>query len=112
MADDNELIRERVESTVERINGIAPEEIEAIAPESLPEIDPLDVTAEVTARGDVKSVTLVLGTGGPHIEFDPTNEAVEGWWGNDHHRMPVSNSGVCENVHRYYCRHFEENLLA
>lgn len=111
--ESDDLIRERVEATAETINGLDPGELAGVHLDtSIPEIEPLDVTAEVNLHGDVAgSIVLVLATGGPHIELDATDAQVHGYWGGAEHVEPVAQD-VCDEIERYYRQRFEETVLA
>jgi hypothetical protein len=71
----SEDLVDHVVSTAERL-----EELES--PHAL---DPLDIQYTVDARGTVREVTVILGTGGPHIEAKCYEQTVTGYWASDRH---------------------------
>lgn len=48
----------------------------------------------VTDRGDVREVTAVVTTGGPHIEVECLSGIVAGSWGGESHRCHVDSDQV------------------
>lgn len=102
MTDGQDLITDRVVTTAKRW-----EEYDSMA-----DVEPLDVHVECSLRGTVRKVTLVVATGGPHIEVNVTSGTVKGYWGGDSHETHINNGDLMERMHDYYARMFEENILA
>lgn len=72
------------------------------------QIDFLDRKYEVDHDATVREVTLVLTTGGPHIEVDCLSGTVSGYWGGDSHTTHVDSTAV-DTLGDLYARTFEEN---
>lgn len=78
-------LRESVDSlavTIETHDG-APSEL-------IDEIGVLEARAEISADGSLREITLVTGTGGPHIEVELHTAMVRGYWGTDTASATVS----------------------
>lgn len=102
---DEQLITDRVVSTAERL-----EDLDSYQ-HFVDDERPLDVEYTVSSRGDVKEVTVVLATGGPHIEVDCLSGTVSGYWGGDKHTTHVRSDAV-EEYGEVEARRFEENMIA
>jgi len=76
------------------------------------DLDPIDVKVTCSLSGHISDVTLVLGTGGPHVEFSPTSATVTVHWGDSHTVSLFDTDEGCDEIHDYYVRQFEERYLA
>ena len=104
MSDNSLAVNEAIE-TAERIEDM----------DNMDELDPLDVKIETSIHGGsptVGDVTLVLTTGGPHVEYCPTRGTVSVSWGGDYHTTHVNNDALNDEVDRFYTRQFEDHYLA
>jgi len=71
--------------------------------------EPLDVTVcRSLSTGTITDVTLILGTGGPHVECNVSRGTVTVSWGSDRHTTHVCNDAVLDEVDRYFRRRAEE----
>ena len=61
----------------------------------------LDVERTYSTRGKINGLTILLTTGGPHIEFDPYKRRIIGYWGNETAYTSMD-SRTCIQVIRYY----------
>lgn len=103
-----DMITERVVSTAERLEETSISDLE----EDTDPLDPLDVNATVNARGDITEITLVVTTGGPHIEVNLGNDTVTGYWGGKEHTTHYRNSDLSNYLWDYYHEFFEDIVLA
>ena len=101
MTDSHNMIVERVVSLAERL-----EEIEG--PE---DIDFLDAKLTVGIDGSVREVTIIVTTGGPHLEADCWAGVVRGSWGGESHTTHTR-SGALDDLGSRIARRFEENVVA
>lgn len=108
MTDGQELIQERVVSTAERLEEL---DEDAGSRALIDELDPLEAEYVVSGSGYVKEVTLVLSTGGPHIEVNLTKARVDGYWGGEEHSVPVFNERPLDELDDFYRHQFEECYL-
>ena len=61
----------------------------------------LDIEYRLSSSGDLKSVELTLGFGGPNIYLDTGTAYVTGYWGGDEYSQPVDRS-ECNQITEYY----------
>jgi len=95
-------LRESVDSVAETI-----ETADGGRGELLDEIAPLDWTAEINSRGQVKGISVIVTVGGPHIEIELYNNRVRGYWGTTERTAHVddctASSTSCRSI-RSRCR--------
>jgi len=100
MSDD--LATDRAVATAKRIEKMDdPDEL----------IDePMDVTVcRSLSTGTITDVTLILATGGPHVECNVSRGTVTVSWGSDNHTVPLFDcDDLLDEVDRYYRRRAEE----
>jgi len=76
---------------------------------AIDELQPLDVTAEVSLSSDsYRNITLTVATGGPRIEINVSRGTVSGYWGGDSHTTHFDNEAVADELHDYYVRQFKQ----
>lgn len=107
-----DLITDRVVSTAERIEGLSVSDLEDEREDGMDPLDPLDIKATVTARGDITEMALVVATGGPHIEVNLYNDTVVGYWAGDEHTAHYRNEEVSDYLFDYYWQFFDDIVLA
>lgn len=78
----------------------------------LGEIDPLDILVQANIDGTVREVTLVVTTGGPHIEVNVTSQEIVGWWGGASHKSSYFNEKVSARIEDYVTTVWRETVLA
>jgi hypothetical protein len=89
--EDEELIRDRVMNTVERL-----EEDELETDEDL---DALSYYVEASlSDGSIIEIYAVLATGGPHIELALFSGRVDGGWAGDSHNAAILDSETDEQL--------------
>ncbi len=77
--------------------------------DAIEELQPLDVTAEVSLSSDgYRNVTLTVATGGPYIEINVSRGTVSGYWSSDSHTTHFNNETVADGLHDYYVRQFQQ----
>jgi len=105
----NDDLQEHVDGVAERIKN----DPEACAwhPANDERGSPLDVNATVSLHGTIKDVTLVVATGGPHIEVNLSRGTVVGYWGNDEYTTPFRESDATKAAERYYRDAFNMQVL-
>lgn len=84
MTDSQDLIVDRVNATADRLEGY----------DSPDDIDYLDAKVSAGFDGELREITVILGTGGPHIEVDLYSGTVRGHWGTATHTAPVDSPAV------------------
>lgn len=106
MTDESEqMLIDQVVSTAERLEDYENHDY------FVDDENPLSIEYTVSSRGDVREVTVVLATGGPHIEVDCFSGVVRGSWASDTHTTHVDSEAV-ETYGEVEARRFEENMLA
>jgi len=77
--------------------------------DAIDELQPLDVTAEVSLSARTyQDITLTVTVGGPKIEINVSNGTVTGYWGGDSHTTHFNNETVADGLHDYYVRQFQQ----
>lgn len=107
MNDSREPITDEVLSTARRIENKIEDPYE--------ELDPLEVKVEADISGDISEITVVLTTGGPHIEVALYAGRVDGYWGGNEHSVPIMDDDADALLTEYadhYRRHWEDNVVA
>lgn len=79
---------------------------ELIEEEGLDGIDPLDIKATVDLSGNISNITIVTGTGGPHVEIDLHRNVVIGYWGEKEVIRPLDDNSA-QMLWDYYHTSFE-----
>ena len=99
-----EHLKQSVENIVENVNNT---EIEELDHEN-DLYDPLDVRVEGSLDGSVHNITLVMVTGGPHIELELGSGIVAGYWsGMSPVRMRTDNKRLTEHLFDHYAEMWE-----
>jgi len=77
--------------------------------DAIDELQPLDVTAEVSLSSQTyQEITLTVAAGGPRIEINVSRGTVTGYWGSDSHTTHFDNQEVADEIARYYRRQFNQ----
>jgi len=77
--------------------------------DAIDELQPLDVTAEVSLSSDGhRNISLTVTVGGPKIEINVSRGTVTGYWGSDSHTTHFDNQEVADEIHNYYQRQFNQ----
>ena len=104
----------RNHDTRKRFIEIAKSELESIAEADPTDYDVLDVKYTVGMDGDVREITLITATGGPHVTVELFSRAVEVVHGRDHVRRAADRHldgdevvGGFERLASYYEEMFE-----
>ena len=106
--NSEDMVLEHIDAVAEGI-----EEIEDLwTDEGLHDaVDPLEVKATVSLDGYIQDITLVLSTGGPHVEFDVSGGWLTCSWGNASTTRRILNEAVYEELDDYYHQQFEELVV-
>lgn len=86
-------------SITDRVRTVV-EDLENEDTEPLREQSTLNVNYQVSHSGDVREVTVVMETGGPHIEVECLSGVVVGHWSGESHRRAIDASNVTEHGRR------------
>lgn len=106
--DSENLVQETLESAKERWESYETSDFD---PYDYSEIEALDVKVQSDLSGRVNEVILVTGTGGPHIEVNVTRQEISVYWGFNSGTIEYYNPEVSDEIHDYYARYFEENVV-
>lgn len=62
----------------------------------------IEVSADITLRGRLREITLLVTTGGPHIEVDLYSNYVRGNWGSESVSVPIDQTEQYEQIRSYW----------